>query len=314
MKKIPLVAVVGPTASGKTALAVALAQRLDGEVISADSMQVYKYMNIGTAKPSYAEMSGIAHHVMDCIMPDTEFNVAVFSKMAKDCIEKVFMQGKMPILAGGTGMYIDNLLQNIKLTEMKTDYNLRKFFERTADQKGNEYVHRMLSEVDFEAAINIHPNNLKRVIRALEVYYSTGKTITDQKKNSKAEESPYNDIVFMPDWDREALYKRIDMRVDNMINDGLVNEVKTLIRMGYTRELNSMQGIGYKEVFDYLEGKLSLEDTIDLIKRNSRRYAKRQLTWFNRHGSIVKLDPHGDMVEQAMAYINEKFGENMNEA
>ncbi len=314
MKKMPLVAVVGPTASGKTALAVALAQRLDGEVISADSMQVYKYMNIGTAKPSYAEMSGVVHHVMDCIMPDTEFNVAVFSKMAKDCIEKIFLQGKMPILAGGTGMYIDNLLQNIKLTEMKTDYNLRKFFERTAAQKGNEYVHRMLSEVDFEAAMNIHPNNIKRVIRALEVYYSTGKTITDQKKHSKAEESPYNDIVFMPDWDRETLYKRIDMRVDNMINDGLVNEVKTLIRMGYTRELNSMQGIGYKEVFDYLEGKLSLEDTIDLIKRNSRRYAKRQLTWFNRHGSIVKLDPQGDMVEQAMAYINEKFAENMNEA
>lgn len=309
MEKMPLVAVVGPTASGKTALAVALAQRLDGEVISADSMQVYKYMNIGTAKPSYAEMSGVVHHVMDCIMPDTEFNVAVFSKMAKDCIEKISMQGKMPILAGGTGMYIDNVLQNIKLTEMKTDHNLRKFFERTAAQKGNEYVHKMLSEVDMEAAMSIHPNNIKRVIRALEVYYSTGKTITDQKKNSKTEESPYNDIVFMPDWDREMLYKRIDMRVDNMINDGLVNEVKTLIRMGYTRELNSMQGIGYKEVFDYLEGKVSLEDMIDIIKRNSRRYAKRQLTWFNRHGSIIRLDPSGDMADQAMVYIREKFGE-----
>ncbi len=308
MEKMPLVAVVGPTASGKTALAVELAQRLNGEVISADSMQVYKYMNIGTAKPSYAEMCGITHHIMDCIAPDTEFNVAVFSKMAKDCIEKISMQGKMPILAGGTGMYIDNLLQNIKLTEMKTDYILREFFERTAKQKGNEYVHSMLSEVDMEAAMSIHPNNIKRVIRALEVYYLTGMTITEQKKNSKKEESPYNDIVFMPDWDRDSLYKRIDMRVDNMINDGLVNEVKTLIRMGYTRDLNSMQGIGYKEVFDYLEGKTSLEDTIDLIKRNSRRYAKRQLTWFNRHGSIVRLDPNGDMTEQAMRYIREKFG------
>lgn len=309
MEKMPLIAVVGPTASGKTALAVALAQKLNGEVISADSMQVYKYMNIGTAKPSYAEMCGVPHHIMDCISPDTEFNVAVFSKMAKDCIEKISMQGKMPILAGGTGMYIDNVLQNIKLADMKTDYILRKFFERTAEQKGNEYVHRMLSEVDLEAAINIHPNNIKRVIRALEVYYLTGMTITEQKKNSKKEESPYNDIVFMPEWDRESLYKRIDMRVDNMINDGLVNEVKTLMRMGYTRELNSMQGIGYKEVFDYLEGKTSLEDTIDIIKRNSRRYAKRQLTWFNRHGSIVRLDPQGDMVDQAMTCIREKFGE-----
>ena len=307
MEKMPLVAVVGPTASGKTALAVALAQQLDGEVISADSMQVYKYMNIGTAKPSYAEMCGITHHVMDCIMPDTEFNVAVFSKMAKDCIEKISMQGKMPILAGGTGMYIDNVLQNIKLAEMKTDHILRNFFERTAEQKGNEYVHRMLSEVDFEAAMSIHPNNIKRVIRALEVYYLTGKTITDQKKNSKLEESPYNDIVFMPNWDRETLYKRIDMRVDNMINDGLVNEVKTLIRMGYTRDLNSMQGIGYKEIVWALRGDMPLAEALELLKRNTRHLAKRQLTWFRANDKIrwfeaTSAEERAKLCDQMEAY------------
>lgn len=303
MIKKPLIAVVGPTASGKTALSVEIALKVNGEIISADSMQVYRHMNIGTAKPTEEEKKGIRHYMLDCIMPNTDFNVAVYAKMAREAIDKIVECGKVPVLVGGTGLYVDNIIDNIYLAEMKTDYVLRAFLERTAKQKGNEHVHSMLSEVDMEAALRIHPNNVKRVIRALEVYYSTGKTITEQQRESKKGENPYNTIAFMPDWKRDELYERIDRRVDMMIQQGLVDEVKRLAEYGYSKSLNSMQGIGYKEIFEYLEGKISLDEAITLIKKNSRNYAKRQITWFKRNDKIIRLNPKEDMLCQAMKYI-----------
>lgn len=298
MDKKPLIAIVGPTASGKTALSVELALKIDGCIVSADSMQVYRHMDIGTAKPTMEERKGVSHYLMDCIMPNTDFNVAIYSKMAHEAIEKILSEKKMPILVGGTGLYVDNIIQNIKLTEMKTDYILRNFLEKTAMQKGNEHLHSILSEVDMEAALRIHPNNVKRVIRALEVYYSTGKTITEQQENSKKGENPYDTIVFMPAWERDELYERIDRRVDMMFESGLVKEVSTLMEYGYTKDLNSMQGIGYKEVFEYLEGNITYDALVELIKKNSRNFAKRQMIWFKKNHSIIKLDPHADMLSQ----------------
>ncbi len=296
--KIPVAVIVGPTASGKTSLSIEIAKRYNGEVVGCDSMQIYKYMNIATAKPTKEEMDGVVHHMIDVVEPDEEYSVAHYAKAAKKCINDIHSRGKLPVMAGGTGLYVDNVLQNISLAESVTDFELREKLIADAEEKGNEYMHKRLAEIDPEAANNIHPNNIRRVIRALEVYYTTGNTFTYQIENSKKEESNYDSIVFMPNWDRDELYRRIDMRVDIMAEQGIYDEFLSLIGRGYTRKLNSMQAIGYKELFDYYRGLCSLKEAISLIKKHSRNYAKRQLTWFKRNKDIILLDASGDMVAQ----------------
>lgn len=305
--KIPIAVIAGPTASGKTSLSIAVAKRYDGEVVGSDSMQIYKHMNIATAKPTKEEMDGVAHHMIDIIEPDEEYSVAHYAKAAKECINDIYARGKLPVMAGGTGLYTDNVLQNITLTETETDFALREKLSRKADEIGNERMHKRLEEIDPEAAKNIHPNNIRRVIRALEVYYTTGKTFTDQIENSKKEECIYDSVFFMIDWDRDELYKRIDLRVDIMAEQGIYDEFLSLIERGYTRNLNSMQAIGYKELFDYYRGLCSFDEALALIKKHSRNYAKRQLTWFKRNKDIILLNAKGDINAQCFEIMDKRI-------
>lgn len=302
--KIPLVVVAGPTASGKTSLSISIAKKYDGEVVGADSMQIYRHMNIATAKPTPDEMDGIYHHMIDIIDPDEEYSVAHYSKAAKECIYDIASRKKLAVMVGGTGLYIDNVVQNITLTESETDLKLREKLFAEAEINGNEAMHKKLEMVDPESAKNIHPNNIRRVIRALEVYYTTGKTFTHQIENSKKIESDFDTIIFMVDWNRDELYRRIDMRVDIMDEMGLYDEFCSLVKMGYTKRLNSMQAIGYKELFDYSRGMCSYKEALELIKKHSRNYAKRQLTWFKRNPNIIMLDPSKDVEKQCFDAID----------
>lgn len=285
MNKPKILCVVGPTASGKTDYAVELALKCGGEVVSCDSMQIYKHMDIGTAKPTADEMKGIKHHMIDIIEPNESFSVARFSEMARECIDDILLRGKMPVLCGGTGLYFDSTINNINFIQMDTDEEYRKYLESAAKEFGNEYVYKILKRVDEESAESIHPNNLKRVIRALEIYKTTG------KKKSELDKEQLSEPLYEPEItglmrDREVLYDRINKRVDIMMEKGLVEEVSELIKMGIDTEATSMQAIGYKEIIEYLDGKTSLSDAVDKIKRESRRYAKRQLTWFKRNEKI----------------------------
>ena len=285
MNKPKILCVVGPTASGKTDYAVELALKCGGEVVSCDSMQIYKHMDIGTAKPTADEMKGVKHHMIDIIEPNESFSVARFSEMARECIDDILLRGKMPVLCGGTGLYFDSTINNINFIQMDTDEEYRKYLESAAKEFGNEYVYKILKRVDEESAESIHPNNLKRVIRALEIYKTTG------KKKSELDKEQLSEPLYEPEItglmrDREVLYDRINKRVDIMMEKGLVEEVLELIKMGIDTEATSMQAIGYKEIIEYLDGKTSLSDAVDKIKRESRRYAKRQLTWFKRNEKI----------------------------
>ena len=285
MNKPKILYVVGPTASGKTDYAVELALKCGGEVVSCDSMQIYKHMDIGTAKPTADEMKGVKHHMIDIIEPNESFSVARFSEMARECIDDILLRGKMPVLCGGTGLYFDSTINNINFIQMDTDEEYRKYLESAAKEFGNEYVYKILKRVDEESAESIHPNNLKRVIRALEIYKTTG------KKKSELDKEQLSEPLYEPEItglmrDREVLYDRINKRVDIMMEKGLVEEVSELIKMGIDTEATSMQAIGYKEIIEYLDGKTSLSDAVDKIKRESRRYAKRQLTWFKRNEKI----------------------------
>ena len=285
MNKPKILCVVGPTASGKTDYAVELALKCGGEVVSCDSMQIYKHMDIGTAKPTADEMKGVKHHMIDIIEPNESFSVARFSEMARECIDDILLRGKMPVLCGGTGLYFDSTINNINFIQMDTDEEYRKYLESAAKEFGNEYVYKNLKRVDEESAESIHPNNLKRVIRALEIYKTTG------KKKSELDKEQLSEPLYEPEItglmrDREVLYDRINKRVDIMMEKGLVEEVSELIKMGIDTEATSMQAIGYKEIIEYLDGKTSLSDAVDKIKRESRRYAKRQLTWFKRNEKI----------------------------
>ena len=285
MNKPKILCVVGPTASGKTDYAVELALKCGGEVVSCDSMQIYKHMDIGTAKPTADEMKGVKHHMIDLIEPNESFSVARFSEMARECIDDILLRGKMPVLCGGTGLYFDSTINNINFIQMDTDEEYRKYLESAAKEFGNEYVYKILKRVDEESAESIHPNNLKRVIRALEIYKTTG------KKKSELDKEQLSEPLYEPEItglmrDREVLYDRINKRVDIMMEKGLVEEVSELIKMGIDTEATSMQAIGYKEIIEYLDGKTSLSDAVDKIKRESRRYAKRQLTWFKRNEKI----------------------------
>lgn len=288
--KRPLVILTGPTAVGKTALSIGLAKSIHGEIISADSMQVYRYMDIGTAKISQAEMEGIKHYLVDEYEPDEEFNVTIFQKRAKEAIEEIYAKGKIPIIVGGTGFYIQAVLYDINFSEEENADGYRQELYALAQEKGNEYLYEQLKKVDPEYADGIHANNVKRVARALEFYHETGMKLSEHNEVQQEKQSPYQFCYFVLNNDRKILYQRINERVDKMIQAGLVDEVMQLKDKGYTKDMVSMQGIGYKVVFEYLNGQMTLEDTIDLIKKDTRHFAKRQLTWFRREKEVAWMD------------------------
>ncbi len=281
-------AIVGPTASGKTKLSLIVAEKINGEIISADSRQIYKYMDIGTAKPTLEERKRIKHYFIDELNPDEEFNAGIFGEKGREIIEDIFSRGKIPIIVGGSGLYVKSLIDGF-FEGPSADWELREMLYRKAKELGKEAIYEELKRVDPVSAEKIHPNNLKRVIRALEVYYITGKPISQMQMEIKPE-IDFKTVQIGLNWDRKKLYKRIEERVDKMIRDGLIEEVKKLRELGFDKNLNSLQTVGYKEVFDYLDGLISYEQMIYLIKRNSRRYAKRQLTWFRQDKRIIWLN------------------------
>lgn len=303
---------VGPTAVGKTAISIEIAKRLNAEIISADSMQIYKYMNIGTAKPTKEERQGIAHYLIDEIKPDEEFNVALFQKRAKQYISEILANGKLPIVAGGTGLYVNSLVYPLDFTESISNWKYRKELDDIANKKGNQYLHHLLNKIDPVSAETIHPNNRKRIIRALEVYKETGKTMTRYKEESQAKEIPFSLVMIGLIMNRRLLYERINLRVDMMLEGGLIDEVKCLLNKGYNKNLISMQGLGYKEIIGYLEEKYTLEDAIYILKRDTRRFAKRQLTWFRRDNRIqwFHVDQYASkasLVEDIIKEINNRL-------
>ncbi len=290
MKKKPLIVIVGPTAAGKTGLSIALALELNGEIVSADSMQIYKYMDIGTAKPTMEERYGLKHYLIDEVEPDASFSVADYKQLADTYIDEIISKDKLPIMIGGTGLYIDTVVNNIRFSETICDWDYRNHLQEIVQEKGKEYIHHLLEEVDPITAKKLHINDVRRVIRALEVYRYTGVPMSKHQEESRKEPSPYQTIMIGLTMDRKRLYDRINQRVDIMIEQGLIEEVKGLLNMGYTKELTSMKGLGYKEIIAYLEGGISYEDAVEILKRDTRRYAKRQLTWFRRNEEIYWID------------------------
>lgn len=301
MTKKPLIILTGPTAVGKTKASILLAKAIDGEIISADSMQVYKGMDIGSAKITKEEMQGVVHHLIDVLEPDEEFHVVKFQQMAKQAMDEIYAKGKIPIVVGGTGFYIQALLYDIDFDEQETDLAYRKYLETLAKEKGATYLHDLLREVDEKAAQEIHANNVKRVIRALEFYKQTGQKISEHNEKERQKDSPYNFAYLVLNDVREKLYERIDQRVDEMIRMGLVKEVEALKEKGYTKNMVSMQGLGYKEILSYLDQELSLEEAVYILKRDTRHFAKRQLTWFKRERDVIWLE------KQNFGYDDEKI-------
>ena len=300
MIKKPMIILSGPTAVGKTALSIELAKRVNGAIISADSMQVYKYMDIGSAKIMPEEMDGVKHYLIDALEPSDEFNIVVFQKMAKEALKEIYANGQIPIIAGGTGFYIQALLYDIDFENQDCNEAFRAKLEAIANEQGPEVLHAKLKEVDPVSADKIHANNVKRVIRALEFYELTGKRISEHNETEQQKESPYNFAYFVLTDERQNLYKRIDLRVDIMVKNGLVEEVKRLKDMGYHRDMVAMQGLGYKEILDYLDGKCTLEEAIYIIKRETRHFAKRQLTWFRRERDVCWLNKSQFNYEEAL--------------
>ena len=287
MNKKKLVVLTGPTAVGKTKLSIELAKKIGGEIISADSMQVYKHMDIGSAKIRPEEMENIPHFLVDELEPSEEFNVVVFQQKTKQYMEEIYNRGHIPILVGGTGFYIQAVLYDIRFSEDDDNHNIREELEELAKEKGAEYMHEELRKIDPASAEAIHANNVKRVIRALEYYKLTGQKISEHNEEQRNNESPYDFFYFVLNDHRELLYERIDKRVDEMVTEGLVEEVRKLKQMGYDRSYVSMQGLGYKEIFSFLEGEISLEEAIYIIKRDTRHFAKRQITWFKREKEVI---------------------------
>lgn len=288
--KRPLIILTGPTAVGKTELSIKLAKAINGEIISADSMQVYKYMDIGSAKIKPEEMQGVIHHMIDILEPTQDYNVVSFQTKVKECLEEIYSRNHVPILVGGTGFYIQSVLYDIDFTANEENSAIRSELEATLQEKGAEYLHSLLREVDEASAEAIHYNNSKRVIRALEFYRLTGERISEHNEKERAKESAYRSCYFVLNDDRDKLYSRIDKRVDIMLEEGLVEEVRGLVAMGCKKESTAMQGLGYKEIIDYLDGKISLEEAVYLIKRDTRHFAKRQLTWFRREKEVIWID------------------------
>lgn len=301
----PLIIITGPTAVGKTALSIELAKRIGGEIISADSMQVYRHMDIGSAKVTKEERNDVPHHLIDVLEPTEGFDVVAFQRLARQALEEIYGRGAIPIIAGGTGFYIQALLYDIDFTETEEDSSFRRQLEEKAAAEGPEVLHEMLKKADPESAAAIHANNVKRVIRALEFHAQTGKKISEHNETERQKESPYQFFYYVLTTDRPILYDRINRRVDQMIKQGLVEEVQKLKGMGCTRKLVSMQGLGYKEILAYLDGEYSLEEAVSLIKRDTRHFAKRQLTWFRREREVrfLSLPAFADDREQVLEHI-----------
>lgn len=293
MKKDKVLVIAGPTATGKTDLAIDMAKEVDGEIISADSMQIYRHMDIGTAKPALEERQGIPHHMIDIINPDEPYSVAQYKETAENCIKDILARGKVPILAGGTGLYINSVVYNITFSEILTDWAYREEMQKLANEKGNDVLHSELEKVDPESAKRIHPNNVKRVIRALEVYHCSQKPISKHQQESRLEPAAYDYAIFGLYLNREELYRRIELRVDKMAGMGLESEVRTLLEKGYHKELISMQAIGYKEIVLAINNECTLGEAINQIKLGTRHLAKRQMTWFNKLEGLVWLDLTG---------------------
>ena len=288
--KRPMIILAGPTAVGKTAASIRLAKAVGGEIISADSMQVYRHMDIGSAKIRPEEMEGVPHYLVDVLEPEEDFNVVRFQQMAKAATEEIYARGRIPIAAGGTGFYIQALLYDIDFTENDGDSSFRRKLEKTAEEKGGEYLHALLQEADPEAALQIHPHNIKRMIRALEFHHQTGGKISEHNETEREKESPYNFAYFVLTDDRSRLYDRIDRRVDLMMEEGLLDEVRFLKERGVRRDSTAMQGLGYKELYAFLDGEYPLEEAVRIIKRDTRHFAKRQLTWFKRERDVIWAD------------------------
>lgn len=299
--KRPLVILTGPTAVGKTAASIGLAKKIGGAVISADSMQVYRHMDIGSAKIRPEEMDGVPHYLIDVLDPTEEFHVVRFQELAKQAMEDIYKKGMIPIVAGGTGFYIQALLYDIDFTESSEDLEFREEMNTFAEQFGEEALHARLKEVDEKAAEEIHPNNRKRVIRALEFYHLTGKKISEHNETERQKESPYCFAYFVLNDERDRLYERIDRRVDQMMEEGLVNEVRKLKEMGCTKDMVSMKGLGYKEILSYFDGEYSLDEAVRIIKRDTRHFAKRQITWFKREKDVIWVP------KQKFGYDEEKI-------
>lgn len=306
MKK-PLIILTGPTAVGKTSLSIHLAKAIGGEIISADSMQIYKHMDIGTAKILPDEMDGIPHYLVDELEPDDEFNVVRFQHMAKKAMEQIYNNGHIPIIVGGTGFYIQALLYDIDFSKTEDETPYRTMLSQYAKEHGAIALHQKLKEIDPVSAEKIHPNNVKRVIRAIEYFEQTGEPISKHNEIQAKKESPYNFLYLVLTHDREVLYHRIDQRVDCMMEQGLEEEVKHLLNMGYSEDLVSMQGLGYKEFIPYFKGERTLEEAVYILKRDTRHFAKRQLTWFKREKDVTWLSkkdyPSEDvLLEQILTY------------
>lgn len=312
--KKPLLILTGPTAVGKTALSIQLAKQLNGEIISADSMQVYRGMDIGSAKVMPQEMDGVPHHLIDILDPKEEFNVARFQSLAKEAMDGIYRRGHLPIVVGGTGFYIQALLYDINFTENEDGSGIREELERLGEEKGNHYLHTMLAELDPESADAIHENNRKRVIRAIEYYRLTGQKISEHNEQEHAKESPYDFFYYVLACDRALMYNRIEQRVDLMLEQGLVEEVQRLKAQGCARGLVSMQGLGYKEILDYLDGLTTLEEAVSILKRDTRHFAKRQITWFKRERDVrwLYLEDFGGDRERILTYICQECRERWN--
>ena len=309
MKKIPLVILTGPTAVGKTNLSIQLAKKMNMEIISADSMQIYKYMDVGSAKVTEDEMNGVKHYLIDEVTPDYSFSVSEFQERANDYIHQIVKKRKLPLVTGGTGLYLNSLIYNMDFAKSDADNEVREMLRVELEENGIDYMYEKLKSLDEEAANRIHKNNTKRVIRAIEVCMS-GKKMSDFSNDLKLNEK-YEPIIIVLNRDREHLYRRINKRVDIMISQGLEDEVKTLLNMGYSSDLVSMQGIGYKEIIKYLNNEYTYEEAIEIIKRDSRRYAKRQLTWFRRYENAkwFDLDDYNDekiLLDDVISYIEKK--------
>ena len=305
--KQPLIVLTGPTAVGKTSLSISLAKAVNGEIISADSMQVYKKMDIGSAKIRPEEMQGIPHYLVDVLEPEEEFHIVKFQQMAKKAMEDIYSRGKIPILVGGTGFYIQAVTKDIDFTEAQQENDYRKELEALAEEKGGEHLHEMLRKVDPVSADAIHAHNVKRVIRALEFYHQNGSPISAHNEEQKQHESPYNLAYFVLNMPRELLYERIDLRVDQMMKEGLLEEVSRLKEEGCHRGMVSMQGLGYKEILAYLDGEYPLEEAVRVLKRDTRHFAKRQLTWFRREQEVtwVNKDQFSYQEDQILDYMLE---------
>lgn len=306
--KPKVIVICGPTASGKTALSIELAKKIDGEIVSADSMQIYKDMDIGSAKPTKEEMEGIKHYLLDFVSPEDRYSVADYKKDATTSINEIIQKGKTPIVVGGTGLYIDSLIYNIDYPEIEFNEEYRKSLEKRAEEEGLQNLYEEAKQIDEQAMENISPNDQKRILRVLELYHQTGKTKTEQEIESRKNEVPYDYYVFALNMDREKLYDRINKRVDIMIEQGLIEEVKGIINK-YSSYPTAMQALGYKEIKEYLIGNTTKEQAIETVKQETRRYAKRQLTWFRKNKQTIwlnALDKKEKNIKKILEEINWK--------